>query len=339
MIRLRRQYLKFEVQLSVPLVFPSPSSLLSLSLSLSRSLASSMGRLQARSHYEDVRNARVAENLAKLASLGLERSAEILKERFSPVKPFKTPKKYIKKVRDFTSVRRSSRLKDKSDPENGSVFSQLGRRRSSRLESKRTAIPIPDPQKEPLSDSFKKGKPLKARKEDGCEEVRPANAPLIYARPADLQLPDHVLARRCNSKERGSIYDPILGICCHFCRQKKLCGEDNCLRCGNRDVEQPCLGKTDCSICHSSQGVFCRACLKVRYGEDIDEVRKNRNWVCPHCIEAQGSKPYWICNSSFCLKKHNLAPTGIAIFRAREMGYKSVAHFLMDELRRNRKLA
>ncbi|KAF3786863.1 hypothetical protein EJ110_NYTH24343 [Nymphaea thermarum] len=107
-----------------------------------------------------------------------------------------------------------------------------------------------DPQKKPLSDSFKKGKPLKPGKEDGCEEVRPANAPLIYARPADLQLPDHVLARRCNSKERGSIYDPILGICCHFCRscsfltlpQKKLCGEDNCLRCGNRDVEQPCLG-------------------------------------------------------------------------------------------------
>lgn len=26
------------------------------------------------------------------------------------------------------------------------------------------------------------------------------------------------LARRCDSKGRGSIYDPILGICCHFCR-------------------------------------------------------------------------------------------------------------------------
>ncbi|CAN6478168.1 unnamed protein product [Victoria cruziana] len=298
-----------------------------------------MGRLQARSHYEDVRNARVAENLAKLASLGLERSAEKLKESFSPVKSMKTPRKWIKKAYDLVSVRRSSRLKDKSEADNGSVISKLGRRRSSRLNSKLAAVPMPDSLEKSLSNSFKKRKPSKAVKEDGCEEVRPANAPFIYARPADLQLPDHVLARRCNSKERGSIYDPILGICCHFCRQKKLCGEEDCLRCGNRDVDQPCLGKSDCSICHSPQGVFCRACLKVRYGEDIDEVRKNKNWVCPHCIEAQGSNPYWICNSSICLKRHNLAPTGIAIFRAREMGYKSVAHFLMDELKRKRKLA
>lgn len=26
-------------------------------------------------------------------------------------------------------------------------------------------------------------------------------------------------------------------------------------------------GKTDCSSCHSSNGILCRACLKVRYGE------------------------------------------------------------------------
>jgi cell division cycle-associated protein 7 len=26
------------------------------------------------------------------------------------------------------------------------------------------------------------------------------------------------IARRCDCKGRGSIYDPILGICCHFCR-------------------------------------------------------------------------------------------------------------------------
>ena len=23
---------------------------------------------------------------------------------------------------------------------------------------------------------------------------------------------------RCDSKARGSVYDPVLGICCHFCR-------------------------------------------------------------------------------------------------------------------------
>lgn len=118
------------------------------------------------------------------------------------------------------------------------------------------------------------------------------------------------------------------------CRQKKLCGEEDCRRCGDLDMDQPCIGKTDCSVCHSSNGVLCRACLKVRYGEELEEVRANQEWMCPHCVEEKGTKPYWICNSSFCLKKRNMAPTGIAIFKAREMGYESVAHYLMDRLRK-----
>lgn len=144
------------------------------------------------------------------------------------------------------------------------------------------------------------------------------------------------LARRCSSKARGSVYDPVYGICCHFCRQKKLCGEDNCKRCGDLDLDQPCIGKTDCSRCHSSNGILCRACLKVRYGEEMEEVRSNKEWMCPHCVEEEGLNPYWICNSSFCLKKRRMAPTGIAIYKAREMGYKSVAHLLMDELKKQR---
>uniref|UniRef100_A0A453H7E6 Zinc-finger domain-containing protein n=1 Tax=Aegilops tauschii subsp. strangulata TaxID=200361 RepID=A0A453H7E6_AEGTS len=72
---------------------------------------------------------------------------------------------------------------------------------------------------------------------------------------------------RCDSKARGSVYDPVLGICCHFCRQKKLCGEEGCKRCGEGDFGQQCIGKTECSSCHSSNGILCRACLKVRYGE------------------------------------------------------------------------
>ncbi|XP_028806397.1 cell division cycle-associated protein 7-like [Neltuma alba] len=166
------------------------------------------------------------------------------------------------------------------------------------------------------------------------EEKRPANAPLIKLRGVELQLSAEASAVRCNSKGRGSVYNPVFGICCHFCRQKKLCGEEDCKRCGYFDVNEPCLGKTDCSACHSSTGVFCRACLKVRYGEELEEVRENKQWMCPHCIEAKGINPYWICNSSLCLKKRNIAPTGIAIFRARQMGYESVAHFLMDELKR-----
>lgn len=50
------------------------------------------------------------------------------------------------------------------------------------------------------------------------EEVRPANAPLVKISAAELQISPETSARRCNSKGRGSVYNPILGICCHFCR-------------------------------------------------------------------------------------------------------------------------
>ncbi|XP_078149984.1 uncharacterized protein LOC144545268 [Carex rostrata] len=142
------------------------------------------------------------------------------------------------------------------------------------------------------------------------------------------------IARRCESKGRGSVYDPILGICCHFCRQKKLCGEEDCKRCGDGDPNQPCIGKTECSVCHSTNGILCRACLQVRYGEEMEDVRKNKEWMCPHCVEEKGINPFWICNSSFCMKKRKLVPTGIAIYEARAKGYKSVAHLLMDQLKK-----
>jgi len=29
---------------------------------------------------------------------------------------------------------------------------------------------------------------------------------------------------------------------------------------------------------------------------EIEEVREKKGWMCPHCIEEQGTKPYWICN-------------------------------------------
>ncbi|KAG5037311.1 hypothetical protein JHK86_018151 [Glycine max] len=52
--------------------------------------------------------------------------------------------------------------------------------------------------------------------------------------------------------------------------QKKLCGEEDCKRCGNFDVKEPCL--------------------------EIEQVRKNKGWMCPHCIEAKEINPHWICN-------------------------------------------
>uniref|UniRef100_M1B481 Zinc-finger domain-containing protein n=2 Tax=Solanum TaxID=4107 RepID=M1B481_SOLTU len=96
-------------------------------------------------------------------------------------------------------------------------------------------------------------------------------------------------------------------------------------------MDQPCLGMTDCSICHSSNGFLCRECLKNRYGEELEEVRANKEWICPHCTEEKGINPYWFCNRLLCLKKRNIALT-VNTFKARKMGYKSVAHMLMDQL-------
>ena len=79
--------------------------------------------------------------------------------------------------------------------------------------------------------------------------------------------------RRCDSQGRGSLYDSKAGkfkaqgsywhtallhstgrclvligcahagITCHFCRQKKLCGEPDCPRCSERNPELQCIGK------------------------------------------------------------------------------------------------
>jgi hypothetical protein len=62
------------------------------------------------------------------------------------------------------------------------------------------------------------------------------------------------------------------GITCHFCRQKKLCGEEGCPRCSRRSTTAECIGKSDCARCHSATGRFCRACLLIRYGQKL-EVR------------------------------------------------------------------
>lgn len=141
-----------------------------------------------------------------------------------------------------------------------------------------------------------------------------------------------LLARRCDSKGRGSVYDQKVGICCHFCRQKKLCGEIGCPRCEERDDAKECIGKSECSRCHSATGRFCRACLLIRYGLELEDVRNNPDWLCPHCHEEEFPEDGWICNSSICMTRRGLAPTGIAIFEAQKRGFPSVAHFVQARL-------
>ena len=90
---------------------------------------------------------------------------------------------------------------------------------------------------------------------------------------ADEEFVAAVQARRCNSKGRGAVYDSkagetsqdtegallvmrelatYAGITCHFCRQKKLCGEADCPRCSARDPDLACIGKhlCGCSYLH-----------------------------------------------------------------------------------------
>ncbi|XP_059303447.1 uncharacterized protein LOC132055574 [Lycium ferocissimum] len=219
-----------------------------------------MGRQGVKSEYEEVRKARIFENQARLASLGLQKTIAELRTITS--KPQAEKKKHNKADYFSTPLRRSNRMKDNSAP------------------------------------------PSKGRMKDLSPEA---------------------LARRCT---RLKVVLP-----CHICGRKEFCGEEDCKRRGALDMDSPCLGKTDCSICHSSYGVLCRGCLKGRYGEELEEVRANKGWVCPHCTEEKGINPYWICNSKYCLKKRKMARTfRNAILRGRKMGYKSVAHLLMDQL-------
>ena len=47
-------------------------------------------------------------------------------------------------------------------------------------------------------------------------------------------------------------------------------------------------GKSECSRCKSACGRFCRACLLVRYGLQLEAVREQMvagAWLCPHCYE------------------------------------------------------
>lgn len=41
-------------------------------------------------------------------------------------------------------------------------------------------------------------------------------------RSSRCEISEEALSRRCSSKGRGSLYDPIYGICCHFCRFSAL---------------------------------------------------------------------------------------------------------------------
>ncbi|QDZ20407.1 monoamine-oxidase A repressor R1 zinc-finger domain-containing protein [Chloropicon primus] len=103
-------------------------------------------------------------------------------------------------------------------------------------------------------------------------------------------------------------------------------------------VAKECTGKSDCSRCHSATGKFFRACLLlIRCGLVLEALRKEMEegtWLCP---EEDHPESGWICNSSVCMSRRGLCPTGIAIYGAQERGFPSAAHYVQAKMLKHKK--
>ncbi|KAL2520638.1 Zinc-finger domain of monoamine-oxidase A repressor R1 [Forsythia ovata] len=109
-------------------------------------------------------------------------------------------------------------------------------------------------------------------------------------------------------EEGQRIYDPFEGKSCHQCRQKTR---------GHR---------TECIKCKKGTGQFCGDCLYMRYGENVTEVNQNPKWICPVC---RG-----ICNCSRCRRDKGWAATGNIYRKVERLGFRSVAHYLIQTFRK-----
>ncbi|XP_065855462.1 uncharacterized protein [Euphorbia lathyris] len=172
-------------------------------------------------------------------------------------------------------------------------------RRSSRLKSMNPVS---------YSDYFTKTKKESSNSKDLEIRIKEGSKPEIYDERHEKLLGDCETTWTSSMdeyREDGKrIYDPEKGETCHQCRQKTL---------GLR---------THCSSCKAVQGQFCGGCLFTRYGESVIEVNENANWVCPVC---RG-----ICNCSLCRKAKGWEPTGCIYKKVMQLGFKSVAHYLIQ---------
>mmetsp|Transcript_14536 Transcript_14536/g.31132 ORF Transcript_14536/g.31132 Transcript_14536/m.31132 type:complete len:396 (-) Transcript_14536:291-1478(-) len=266
----------------------------------------------ALSEYERERLQRIAENQARMNALGLVKQTSILGGMFKARKPTsnfnnKEKVRQVKPVKSFERTRTSARLQG----------------------HKPQYAPVDDP------DTDKPEGYVHEYNKYG-DRIEVSLNPDVTPEEKDKAKFKQLMERRCTSQGRGSVYDSEVGICCHFCRQKKLCGEPDCPRCERRNKSAECVGKTECSRCHSATGKFCRACLLIRYGEEMQDARANPEWLCPHCYELEHPEEHWICNSSICMTRRKMRPTGIAIFDAQARGFPSVGHWLQAQLKQQR---
>lgn len=61
------------------------------------------------------------------------------------------------------------------------------------------------------------------------------------------------------------------------------------------------------------------------YMLEMEEVRLNKEWMCPHCMEEKGAKPYWICNRYrvFALPNSTTPAAGLLQFISRDIELES----------------
>ncbi|KAK9286364.1 hypothetical protein L1049_014758 [Liquidambar formosana] len=162
----------------------------------------------------------------------------------------------------------------------------------------------------PISYSEIRNKKSETSKNDEIY-IREGSKPEIYTEEHDKLLGDcktsWTLLADGYDKNGKRIYDQVKGETCHQCRQKTL---------GLH---------THCSKCDLVQGQFCGDCLYMRYGENVIEANQNSSWICPVC---RG-----ICNCSLCRNAKGWTPTGNLYRKVSNLGFKSVAHYLIQTRR------
>ncbi|GMH02725.1 hypothetical protein Nepgr_004564 [Nepenthes gracilis] len=184
----------------------------------------------------------------------------------------------------------------KNPSEKRSLHRSQSLRRSSRLE---TMAPV----------RYAEGRTPKEKQWKNLEIFIPEGSrPEVYTEEHAMLLGDSkrtwTLCVDGYGEDGERIYDAVNGKSCHQCRQKTL---------GHH---------TSCSRCNLVQGQLCGDCLYMRYGENVLDANEDPNWICPVC---RG-----ICNCSCCRRGKGWPPTGSLYNKVTGLGYKSVAHYLIQ---------
>ncbi|KAL9289421.1 putative transcription factor C2H2 family [Arabidopsis thaliana] len=244
--------------------------------------------------YEKCREDRIKENLQRMKNLGIMDLSLKLKSEIRPAK-----RRYGNS--NANPGRETSPIQLSVSSRRSSRVKQepLVTRRSSRLKNATPVSYAEEPE----------GKKGKASKEEIVLWVGEGVRPEIYTEEHEKLLGNtertwELFVDGCD-KNGKRIYDPVRGKSCHQCRQKTLGYHTQCSQCN-----------------HSVRGQFCGDCLYMRYGEHVLEALENPDWICPVCRD--------ICNCSFCRTKKGWLPTGAAYRKILKLGYKSVAHYLIQ---------